>query len=187
MNDKLSLGEIADWQLTEQDEITLPAMQRGFVWKPDQIEALWDSLLRRFPIGSFLFSKTKDGKYLLMDGQQRATSIALGFYNPFASKMYPWSLKGDPEHLPVIWIDIKPARGNLPERSKYLLRVVTQSQPWGYSVNHDKLGIRERKDALELFKIHQDNAEKGYTQFANTTYFPVAASYPVPLAFFFEV
>jgi len=33
----------------------LPAIQREFVWKPDQIIRLFDSLLRGYPIGSFLF------------------------------------------------------------------------------------------------------------------------------------
>ena len=33
----------------------LPAIQREFVWKPPQIEALFDSILRGYPIGSFLF------------------------------------------------------------------------------------------------------------------------------------
>jgi len=185
MNEKLSLREIADWQLTNQDDVSLPPVQRGFVWKPGQIEALWDSLLRRFPIGSFLFSKTKDGKLHLLDGQQRATSIALGFYNPFTGKMSPWSIKkSGTEHLPVVWVDVNP--GKLPKGSTYLLRVVTQSQPWGYDVTSKKLGISERRKALALFKQHNENAEKGYTQFANITYFPVEASYPVPLSFFFD-
>jgi transposase len=33
----------------------LPAIQREFVWRPDQIIQLFDSLLRRYPVGSFLF------------------------------------------------------------------------------------------------------------------------------------
>jgi uncharacterized protein with ParB-like and HNH nuclease domain len=33
----------------------LPAIQREFIWEPDQIELLLDSLLRGYPIGSFLF------------------------------------------------------------------------------------------------------------------------------------
>lgn len=33
----------------------LPAIQREFVWKPDQIEELFDSLMRGYPIGAFLF------------------------------------------------------------------------------------------------------------------------------------
>jgi hypothetical protein len=35
-------------------EYVLPAIQREFVWKPDQIIRLFDSLLKGFPIGSFL-------------------------------------------------------------------------------------------------------------------------------------
>ena len=33
----------------------LPAIQREFVWRPDQIERLFDSLMRGYPIGSFMF------------------------------------------------------------------------------------------------------------------------------------
>lgn len=43
----------------------LPAIQREFVWKPEQIIRLFDSLLKGYPIGSFLFwtvgqDRTKD-------------------------------------------------------------------------------------------------------------------------------
>ncbi len=33
----------------------LPAIQREFVWSDDKICALFDSLMRGYPIGSFLF------------------------------------------------------------------------------------------------------------------------------------
>jgi uncharacterized protein with ParB-like and HNH nuclease domain len=36
-------------------EFVLPAIQREFVWKPEQIARLFDSLMRSYPIGSFLF------------------------------------------------------------------------------------------------------------------------------------
>ncbi|MFZ2421433.1 MAG: DUF262 domain-containing protein [Anaerolineae bacterium] len=36
-------------------EYVLPAIQREFVWKPEQIIKLFDSLLTGYPIGSFLF------------------------------------------------------------------------------------------------------------------------------------
>jgi Protein of unknown function DUF262 len=35
----------------------LPAIQREFVWKPEQIERLFDSLMQGYPIGTFLFWK----------------------------------------------------------------------------------------------------------------------------------
>jgi len=37
----------------------LPAIQREFVWDADQIEKLFDSLMRDYPIGSFLFWKVE--------------------------------------------------------------------------------------------------------------------------------
>lgn len=44
----------------------LPAIQREFVWSTEQIEVLFDSLMRDYPIGSFLFwyvSKENTGDY----------------------------------------------------------------------------------------------------------------------------
>jgi uncharacterized protein with ParB-like and HNH nuclease domain len=37
------------------DKYVLPAIQREFIWEPEQIELLFDSLLRGYPISSFLF------------------------------------------------------------------------------------------------------------------------------------
>jgi hypothetical protein len=87
----------------------LPAIQREYVWKPEQIIQLFDSILRRYPIGSFLFWEldpenrdnweaykflehgkqggshnevaTTDGVHgltLILDGQQRLTSLLVG-------------------------------------------------------------------------------------------------------------
>jgi len=35
----------------------LPALQRHFVWHHDQIELLFDSMMKGYPIGTFLFWK----------------------------------------------------------------------------------------------------------------------------------
>ena len=184
MQDKISLKEIAGWQLNpEQSEVELHSVQRGFVWKPQQIENLWDSILREFPIGSFLFSKTGN-KYHLMDGQQRATSIFLGYYNPFTNNSTKaWSIKGK---LPVLWIDIQPHKR--PHESRYLLRLTTLAHPWGYKSenNEVKLDFQDRKRGLELFRKNINNKNGGYTSFENTTVFPYDAAYPLPLSFFIE-
>ncbi|MGO1041101.1 DUF262 domain-containing protein [Clostridioides difficile] len=37
------------------NKIYLPAIQRKFVWKSEQIERLFDSIMRGYPIGTFLF------------------------------------------------------------------------------------------------------------------------------------
>lgn len=38
----------------------LPAIQREFVWKPEQIEKLFDSLMQGYPFGTFLFWKVEE-------------------------------------------------------------------------------------------------------------------------------
>lgn len=47
------LDKVAD------QEYLLPAIQREFVWKPEQICRLFDSLLQDYPFGTFLFWKIK--------------------------------------------------------------------------------------------------------------------------------
>ncbi len=42
-------------QAINEQRYVLPAIQREFVWKPEQIIRLFDSLLKGYPIGSFLF------------------------------------------------------------------------------------------------------------------------------------
>lgn len=184
MNQKLSLQEIADWQLnSEQSEVELPSVQRGFVWKPEQVENLWDSLLREYPVGSFLFSKTGE-KFYLMDGQQRATSIFLGFFNPYSSQnaAKAWAIKGE---LPVVWIDLQP--NDKPDTSKYLIRLTTRSHPWGYQskYNDNKLSVSDRRIALDIFRQNKNNIG-GYTSFKNINVFPYDARFPLPLCFFIE-
>lgn len=103
MLDPTLLGLLAQ---TENDVIVLPAMQRPFVWKDDRIYRLVDSLLRGFPVGAVMLWKTatlqryrrilrdidtdnaqvfsyetsnNESKYLVLDGQQRLTSLYVAF------------------------------------------------------------------------------------------------------------
>jgi uncharacterized protein with ParB-like and HNH nuclease domain len=43
----------------ERNEYVLPAIQREFVWRPDQICRLFDSLMQGYPFGGFLFWKVE--------------------------------------------------------------------------------------------------------------------------------
>ena len=97
----------------EAGKIVLPAMQRPFVWKDDRITKLVDSLLRGFPIGTALLWKTatmqrfrrfqKDAqpdagitvdfdsddsteRYLVLDGQQRLTSLFVALTGTYDGK-----------------------------------------------------------------------------------------------------
>lgn len=50
----------------QNNSFVLPAIQREFVWKPEQIAKLFDSLMQEFPFGTFLYwkvEKANSGKY----------------------------------------------------------------------------------------------------------------------------
>ena len=191
-NDKIeikgySLRDISKWQdeLNDQNKsVELPSLQRGFVWKTEQIEALWDSIFRGYPIGAILMSiDEKDDTRLLLDGQQRSTSIALGFFNPFDEnrKIDYLSLKN---YLPSIWIDIQPKE--ITQSQKFLFRVLTKSHPWGYQNkdNTKTLSMSERKNAFKYFQTKQQT--KNYIDFSPSNISPWDAYYPVPLSFILD-
>ena len=53
-------------QAIQQSKFVLPAIQREFVWKPEQIARLFDSLMQGYPFGTFLFwkvDKANSSKY----------------------------------------------------------------------------------------------------------------------------
>jgi uncharacterized protein with ParB-like and HNH nuclease domain len=100
----------------------LPAIQREFVWEPNEIEKLFDSLMGDYPISSFLFWKIKEENkkdwtsyefirdfdkenphnneadlsginkdvYLVLDGQQRLTSLLVGLRGSYRYFYYRW-------------------------------------------------------------------------------------------------
>ena len=182
-----NLDEISKWQLDyDNSKVELPALQRGFVWKANQIESLWDSILRGFPIGSFLLSRSEDAKLFLLDGQQRATSIAIGYYNPWNKqedeKNNFWSLK----NIPIVWIDLVPKEKT--NTQKFVIRVVTQSHPWGYQRkdNNSILSVSDRRNALKIFRENPDNKNGGYIQLSPLKVFPYDTDLPVPLSFLIE-
>lgn len=114
----------------------LPAIQRPFVWSSDQVIALFDSLLKRYPISSFMFwaldeatkSEVRCYKFienyrqgglnelastegrravLVLDGQQRLTSLLIGLRGTFSEKL-PRVRANNPDGWPVktLWIDL---------------------------------------------------------------------------------
>jgi hypothetical protein len=79
----------------ESGQIRIPSFQRGFVWEPERVAHLMDSIYKRYPFGALLFWRAKEklkverklGPFELpepkadypidyvLDGQQRVTSI----------------------------------------------------------------------------------------------------------------
>lgn len=202
----LSLEDIACWWLPVQLDdkakklpvkADLPALQRGFVWQPEQIERLWDSIAQGFPIGSLMLAKlaklaknddnqthrgvgadgTLDGvTHQLLDGQQRATAIALGFRDI-------WSVdaKNTNELTHALWVDLKPLEG---DERQFAFRVVTRAHPWGYSRTDPSktLSAAKARDALVAYRMLNGDPDQKPHKFRLSQVFPWDAEAPVPLA-----
>jgi len=157
--------------------IRVPTYQRGRVWRPSQVELLWDSILRGFPIGSFILSKSHiNGKqdekvyYDLMDGQQRINALKLGFEH-------------DKKDNAMLWIDLKPEIENYDKNStrKFWVKVTTKAHPWGFENNDicSTLNAPTRKDAKTKFTIDQN--EYNTDKFDLDRAFPFRSTCPVPM------
>lgn len=116
----------------EQGGFWLPNIQRQFVWKEDQIERLYDSILREYPIGTLLIWKTNSrikrrrfidlyndnirlteyyependtAKMMVLDGQQRLQSLLIGLKGSYNKK--------------ELFLDILSGDRTAPEDTKY--------------------------------------------------------------------
>jgi hypothetical protein len=52
-----------------------PNFQRNFVWKPLQQSQFIESVILNFPLPAFYINKDKKGKYIVVDGRQRITTL----------------------------------------------------------------------------------------------------------------
>jgi uncharacterized protein with ParB-like and HNH nuclease domain len=52
-----------------------PAYQRNFIWSTEDQQTLIDSINRKVPIPNFFILETGDGRYEMVDGQQRSRTI----------------------------------------------------------------------------------------------------------------
>lgn len=160
----LTLRQIAGWQLTGIDNSSskicagVPSLQRGLVWEPQQIEMLWDSLMRGFPVGAIVLSRkiqeqkskaseisretVAEPTHHILDGQQRSYAITLGFNDPWNNAI---------KDQAVLWLDIEPEKRLNNSVRKYLFRVTTKAHPWGF--NHgdqsDRLSVAQIRDFMD--------------------------------------
>lgn len=186
-----SLLDYVGWSHQENDArenlVQLPPLQRDAVWKVGQVERLWDSLLRGFPIGSFLLAPRDKGKpsrgiesheqhdstdlgWYLLDGHQRTRALILGVTG----------LKGA-----RLWIDMAPQSSSMTDRA-FLFRVCTDQHPWGMqqsdpdlkneeaALSKARIQLRELRQQLKDVSSHYD-----FGLSPNDTW-PVSARLPVP-------
>jgi len=204
----LTLKEIAAWQfpkLVDCDptrlsiRVGIPSLQRGAVWKPAQIELIWDSMFRGFPVGALVVcdllqdQSSGHGKHgegwsqeclnrHLLDGQQRCNAIALGFMDPFV---------GDSSST-ILWLDINPqAFSDAKITRQYLFRVTTKAHPWGYRIDDNPtpvatLGAEGIRSALEKYQWPKKPTDDDYQRPPVNKVWPSVAVAPVPVAWLLE-
>ena len=71
-----SLRDVVD-QISEGDIDLVPDFQRDYVWKQRQRTRLIESILLGIPLPAFYFNQEKSGKYQVVDGVQRLSTISL--------------------------------------------------------------------------------------------------------------
>lgn len=124
-NQKETIRKVVGWLNNEDKDggFWLPNIQRPFVWHEEQIERLFDSIMREYPISTLLVWKTKspirhrkfidhyrrslklsdfyvaeneNQKLLVLDGQQRLQSLFIGLRGSYERKeLYFNVLSGD--------------------------------------------------------------------------------------------
>lgn len=215
----LTLRNIAAWQIqgiqNSGSAITarVPSLQRGAVWEPQQIELLWDSVFRGFPIGSIVVIKKIDGQrdksrathakdvveknqdiettHHILDGQQRCNAIAWGFADPWQEGM---------SNDAVLWLDFQPSDLLKNTTRKYLFRLTTKAHPWGFlhgneagNLSHEQRGkFQEKVDSLYAkislppnFKSKLDAQDVNKRPLPSLT-LPFDANFPVPTFLLFK-
>ena len=154
----------------------IPNIQRGLVWKPRQIELLWDSILRGFPIGTFTIVKSIEeatgAQWELVDGQQRLNAIQAAFD------------KIEKNSSCIVWFDLDPDKNWALDR-KYYVRVTTTAHPWGYHLDGSTLLTQERRDAIDKAGeiIEMRKSERNILNYAPAS----QVGLPIPLTFLLSI
>ena len=173
------IRDIAKWP---NEQVSVPVLQRGLVWNPKQIELFWDSIMRGIPVGSFVICKnvenqhrrsTDHSKCHLLDGQQRANAISLGFAN-----------YNDPQNpkKSILWLDINPE--TLPKDSSrnFLFRITTQAHPWGYNKSDNEGYLSASTIRTFLKEKYRIDVTKNYKRPDPKDLCPIEANCPVPVS-----
>jgi hypothetical protein len=70
----------------QDDSVETAGFQRSFVWKRQQMDKFIESLLLGYPIPGIMLVEQQDRRYLVLDGQQRLTTLA-AFYEGVHEKV----------------------------------------------------------------------------------------------------
>jgi hypothetical protein len=167
-NKKLSIRKIVSYLNDEESEgggFWLPNIQRPFVWNPEQISRLFDSIMREYPISTLLIWKTKESvkhrrfidnyhrqikltdfyvpehrrsKMMVLDGQQRLQSLFIGLKGSYEGK--------------ELYFDITSGQGDAaPDEIRYRFAFKDASTVWPW-VRLKDMVFQNKKLDLQIAK-----------------------------------
>jgi hypothetical protein len=178
----ISIG--ATLKKIQSRDLVLPAIQREFVWKDRQIETLFDSLMRGYPIGSFL-SWTVDAE----------TAKQFKFYD-FMREYHEWT---NPHCTVLDLATDKPVRAildgqqrltalNIGLRGSYADRTpgAWRHKAWSYPVRRLYLNVLKPADENEDgriydFRLLSDAQRASYDTDPEVHWFPVHLCYELDI------
>ncbi len=173
-------------------EVGLPEIQRGYVWNRPQARDLIDSLYREYPSGLILFWKPeelpelRDGSfeqtgerklnYLVLDGQQRLTSLKQVFDGKIAVyfnvedeafQIYSAKMKANP-----LWVSVRDtvSKGAVKVWRELQERINADSDDTGKSQLDEYLDRLSRLEKIKEYRypvmiIHTDDYEEATESF----------------------
>ncbi|UCV10280.1 DUF262 domain-containing protein [Dechloromonas denitrificans] len=182
----VKLSEWLDWASGNNDNVSivLPMIQRGSVWKPEQIINLWDTLLRGMPIGSFMLNSVplgtkvlrmgiknekaeelKSPGYALLDGQQRTLSMLIAWQSKVLMDRRLWVDFADEANVGQV----------------FRMRVTTENQKFGFQRQSPstKLPLADRRKAILAYEA--EHGDKAPLDFLKTCPYVNGHSLPLDL------
>ena len=176
----------------EKKQIRLPLYQRDSIWDEGRICALWDSILRGFPLPSFFLTEGKGdsrglssegekrdatlhgGDYFdILDGQQRLTAITQGFNSNNSIRL---------------WLDLAPpVEEKHPFQFSYWIHPCTSTFPYGFkmrSAGEQRFEHLSDHDIRCIWNEIQNNREPKIQELFEMPLgesFPWSANCPIPL------
>ncbi len=176
----------------EQGGLWLPNIQRDFIWKEDQIERLFDSIMREYPIGSLLIWKTKehvkirkfidnykDGlkltdfyvpknektKLVVLDGQQRLQSLFIalrGSYNGKELYFNVLSVEEEKEDTRFEFKFIEPSKADI-NHGWVKVKDIVYDNSGSYKISSNII----KKIEMERSKVLMDKLSEGEKDLIN--------------------
>ena len=144
--------------------IIQPEYQRNYIYGDGKKDvAVVESLLRGYPIGLIYFVKNADGKYEVLDGQQRITSFAR-----FINKSWPFAVNwnGKPRYIDSLDPDERKRVVEAPLTIYVCEGEPSEIQEWFETINI--AGVPLTKQELRNASYHGPFVTKARAEFSNT-------------------